>query len=180
MKRIYMTLMMIVALFIYIPHSRLSAQESLNEHLEPFRPFLGKTWKGRLSAPGSEQPQYDVSRWERALNGQAIRILHSVNDGLYGGETLLMWDEGKNSLVFFYFTTANFYTTGTMSYEDGKFISHEKVNRVHNGITEVRAIGEILPDGKMRSSSQYLQNGEWVKGHEIIYEEAADAEIVFR
>jgi hypothetical protein len=27
--------------------------------------------------------------------------------------------------------------------------------------------------------SKYLQNGDWVDGHTIVYEEAPDAEVVF-
>ena len=156
------------------------AQESLNEHFEPLRPLLGKTWKGKFIGGENAAPQYDVSRWERAMNGQAIRILHSVNNGAYGGETIIVWDAEKNSLIFYYFTTAGFYTTGTMSYANGKFESHEKVSPVHNGITEVKAVGELLPDGKMRSKAQFLQNGQWVDGHEILYEEAPGAEVIFK
>ena len=65
---------------------------------------------------------YDVSRWERALNGRAVRILHADNDGVYGGESIIMWDKEKESLVFYSFTTAGFCTHGTMKYENGKFI----------------------------------------------------------
>ena len=49
---------------------------SLDEHLEPFRSVLGKTWKGHFKNSTPERPQVDVARWERALNGKAIRILH--------------------------------------------------------------------------------------------------------
>src|SRR6185369_10383278 len=61
-------------------------QPSLKSHLEPFRPLIEKTWKGAFK--NSKKPTTDVMRWERALNGKAIRVLHSVNDGSYGGETI--------------------------------------------------------------------------------------------
>jgi len=154
--------------------------ESLNEHLEPLRPFIGKTWKGELRNPGSDKPGYDVSRWERAMNGQAIRILHSVNDGEYGGETIIIWDPKKQSLVFYYFTTAGFFTEGDISFENGKFISHEYVTGSKEGITEVKAIGELLPEGKLRSTSQYLQNGKWIDGHQFLYVEDPGAQVVFK
>ncbi|PYL41545.1 MAG: hypothetical protein DME29_10475, partial [Verrucomicrobia bacterium] len=67
----------------------------LNAHLEPLRPLLEKTWKGTFKDSKPDKPTVDVQRWERALNGQAIRILHSINDGAYGGETLLIWDEPR-------------------------------------------------------------------------------------
>ena len=54
-------------------------------HFGPLKPMLGKTWKAPLPAAGSEKPKFDVQRWELALNGQAVRILHSIADGEYGG-----------------------------------------------------------------------------------------------
>ena len=155
-----------------------SKETTLNEHLKPLQPFVGKTWKGK--APDAENPVYDVSRWERALNGQAIRILHSLNNGEYGGETIIYWDSEKESVIFYYFTTAGFYTHGTFEFEDDKFVSHEKVTGQASGISEVRATGELLPDGRLRTSSEYLKDGEWVEGHEFIYEEAPGAEVVFK
>lgn len=156
------------------------AQEQLAEPLKPFAPYIGKTWRGEFANSTPDKPVIDISRWERALNGQAIRILHSVNNGEYGGETILFWDKKNASLVFYYFTTAGFYTTGTAKFEEGKFISHEVVTGNQDGVTEVKAIGEILPGGKLRSSSQYFKNGEWVQGHEILYVEDANAQVIFK
>ncbi len=152
----------------------------LNEHLKPLSPFIGKTWRGKSPKAEPDKPFEDVSRWERALNGQAVRILHSVNEGAYGGETLIVWDRKKESLVFYYFTTDGFYTSGTIKIEDGKMISHEIVTGNENGITEVKSVGTILPDGKLHSKSQYLKNGEWVDGHEFYYDEDPKAIVVFK
>jgi hypothetical protein len=45
-------------------------------------------WHGTFISQ-NPKPASDVCRFERAPNGQAIRILHSVNEGIYGGETQL-------------------------------------------------------------------------------------------
>jgi len=153
---------------------------SLEEHLEPFRPFLGKTWRGEFKQSTPEKPQVDVSRWERALNGKAVRILHSINNGVYGGESIVVWDQKKQSLVFYYFTTAGFYTTGAMTFKDGKFTSHETVTGSAEGVTEVKATSELRPDGTMHSKSEYLKEGKWVPGHEVTYKEDPKAEVVFK
>lgn len=150
----------------------------LNPHLAPLAPFLGKTWRGEDAAPAGHMQ--DISRWERALNGQAVRVLHSLNRGEYGGETLIFWDAQKESLVFFYFTTAGFYTTGSMTIEGERMVSHETVTGNENGVTEVRATSEVLPDGRLHSKAEYLQNGTWVPGHEFYYTEDPAAEVVFR
>ncbi len=168
----------VVILFIF-PIS-IQAQEELSEHLAPLKPFTGKTWKGIFSGKDNDKMTRDVSRWERALNGQAIRIMHSVDDGVYGGESIVMWDPVKESLVFFYFTTAGFFTNGTIKFEDGQFISHEYVTGEKSGITEVIGTGKMLPDGRYLSKSKYLQNGKWVEGHEIFYVEDPDAKVILK
>ena len=84
-------------------------KKNLPSHLKPFENHIGKIFKGEFANSTLEKPVYDISRWERALNGNAIRIMHSANDVEYGGESIIMWDAKKESLVSWYFTTAGFY-----------------------------------------------------------------------
>jgi len=153
---------------------------SLDEHLEPFRSFLGKTWRGEFKNSKPEKPTIDVARWERALNGKAIRVLHSVNDGAYGGESIIRWDKDAKQLVYFYFTTAGFMTSGTMTVADGKVVAHEKVTGDANGVTEVRSTTELRPDGTMLTKAEYLKNGKPVSDREVLYKEDPKAEVKFR
>ena len=121
-------------------------QNLLSENLKPFQVFINKTFKGEFATSTPEKTVYDISRWERALNGNAIRIMHSVNNGEYGGESIVMWDTKKESLVSWYFTTAGFYTQATLHFENEKLISIEDVTGNKNVITQVKAIIELLPD----------------------------------
>ena len=91
-----------------------------------------------------------------------------------------MWDTKKESLVSWYFTAAGFYTQATLHFEDGKLISIEDVTGNENGITQVKAIIEILSDGQFLNSSKYFMNGNWVDGHKIHYKEEPDAQVVFK
>lgn len=156
------------------------AQETLINALEPFRPFIGKTFQGELTESTTEKPVVDISRWERALNGKAVRNLHSLNNGEYGGETIIYYDKNKQSLVYYYFTTAGFYTHGTMKFEGDTVISHEFVEGNEKGITEVKSIATIMKDGSLHNKSMYLKNGEWIEGHEATYVEAPDAKVIFK
>ncbi|MCB2204712.1 hypothetical protein KQI65_08180 [bacterium] len=169
----------ITLLLAFICVASLQAQE-LDKELRVFEPMVGKTWKGKLSEDGAEKEAWDVSRWERALNGKAIRILHSVNDGEYGGETMLYWNREKEELQFYYFTTAGFMTHGTIVANEDGYTAHEKVTGNQNGITEVRSRSVLQEDGSMLGTSEYLKNGEWVPGHSIHYHEDASAEVKFR
>ena len=153
---------------------------NLSEHLKPFEPYIGKTFKGEFANSTKEKPVIDISHWERILNGMAIKVTHSVNEGEYGGESIITWDTGKNSLVSSYFTTAGFTTNAVMHFEDGKLISLEDVTGNENGITKVKAIIEFLENGDLKNSSKYLIKDEWVDGHTIYYKEEPQAKIIFK
>ncbi|HWB04938.1 MAG TPA: hypothetical protein VG796_18055 [Verrucomicrobiales bacterium] len=153
---------------------------SLDKELEAFRPWLGKTWKGRFKSSTPEKPVVDVARWERALNGKAVRVLHSVNDGSYGGESIIRWDAEKKTLVYYYFTTAGFMTSGTMTISGGVITGMEKVTGGANGIAEVRSTTEIRADGTMLSKAEYLKDGKPSGGREVTYKEDAKAEVKWK
>ena len=157
-----------------------AAAVEMNPHFAPLAPLLGKTWRGTVSPPGAAKPSVDVSRFELALNGQAVRNRHSIDDGAYGGESFIVWEEAKQSLVYYYFTTAGFYTTGTMSVEDGAIVSHEIVKGSAGGVTEVKATSRLLPDGRLHVKTRYLKNGQWEDGRETFYVEDAQAVVRFK
>jgi hypothetical protein len=144
--------------------------------LARFEPFLDKTWKGLVDP---EKGVHDVARWERAIGGQAVRIVHSVADGAYGGETLVVWDRAREELVYFYFTTAGFYTQGTMSFDaEGRLVSREAVTGNEAGVTDVEATQELLPDGRMRVRTRMKRDGAWEDRGEVYYSVDPDAEVV--
>ena len=152
----------------------------LAEPLKPFAPLLGKTWKGEFANSTAEKPLFDTARWERALNGKAVRVLHSVNDGVYGGETIIIWDANKKSLAYWYFTTAGFRTEGTMKHEDGQLIGHEIVAGAAGGITEVKSTSKLLTDGRLHVKAEYLKDGKWGVGREVFYKETPQAKVTFK
>ncbi|MFA6232823.1 MAG: hypothetical protein WC824_01375 [Bacteroidota bacterium] len=158
----------------------LFAQEEIHEKLLPLKDLLGRTFKGKLSEPDAKNEMWDVMRFERALNGNAVRMLHSINEGEYGGETIIFWDEAKQSLMYYYFTTAGFYTQGTMQMVSGsKWTAHETVNGPADGITEVRSTGEFFRDGQLKTTSEYLKEGTWVQGHSVSYDPVTRIDVKF-
>lgn len=174
-------LFVVPALFLFATASITAGDRNqLDEALRPFAPLVGKTWKGEFKNSTPEKPLFDVTRWERALNGKAVRVMHSVNDGVYGGETIITWDAKKNTLVYSYFTTAGFRTEGTMKYQDGEWTGHEVVLGAAGGITEVKSTSKLLPDGRLRVTAEYLKDGKWGVGREIHYKESPDAKVVFK
>ena len=152
----------------------------LNEHLAPLAFLVGATWKGELSSSTPDKPVVDVLRCERALNGNAIRMLHSINDGEYGGETIVVWDPTEGVIVYYYFTTSGFYTRGTMELGEGHYTAHEAVTGNTNGITAVTSHAHLTPDGNFSVASQYFREGEWIEGHSVVYTPTPEAEVHFR
>ena len=65
----------------------------LAPELQVFAPYLG-TWEAEFDTPPGKPKMIDVSLWERHLNGKAIRTLHSINQGMYGGESIIFFDGG--------------------------------------------------------------------------------------
>ena len=152
----------------------------LNPNLEALRPLLEETWKGTFSNSKPDKPTFDVETWERALNGQAVRHIHSVNDGTYGGEALPFWDDERKIISVYYFTTTGFMSIGTLDFKDGKFIGHEDINGNADGITEVRSVSELLPDGKFHVRAEYLKDGKWTFGREATYEGSLESKVTFK
>lgn len=148
--------------------------------LKAFAPLLGKTWKGEFKGSTAKKPLVDVARWERALNGQAVRVLHSVNDGMYGGESLIVWDAKRKTLAYWYFTTAGFRTEGTMTHEKGQWVGRETVIGGAGGITEVKSTTRLLPDGRLQVKAEYFKDGKSGGSREVIYKVAPKAKVVFK
>ena len=151
----------------------------MSEHLASLSPFVGKTYKGELLHSTEDNPVYDIARWERALNGNAIRILHSVNNGEYGGETIIMWNPDKESLMSWYFTTGGILTNALVNVKGTKITSIEDVTGNNNGITKVKSIIELKQNGGFENRFKYLMNNIWVDGHQILYKEDPTASVLF-
>jgi hypothetical protein len=159
-----------------------ASEPALQAELEMFRPFLDSHWQGDLTGSDKDKKMIDRSSWSRALNGTAIKTVHSVNDGEYGGESIIFWDQQQQKIAYYYFTTAGFYTHGTMNYDPVTKVIEalEKVENNAQGITMVRSRSLLRQDGNLEVSSEYLQNGNWVKGHSALYQRVPSVEVKFR
>jgi hypothetical protein len=152
----------------------------LDEHLEPFRPFLGKTWRGEFKNSKPDKPTIDVARWERTVNGKAVRVVHSINDGYYGGESIIHWDRDKSQIRYYYFSTGGFNNVGTMTLTNNTITAVEQVFGNKEGVVEVRSTYELRPDGTMLNRSQYFKNGGETSTREVLYKEDPKAEVKFK
>ncbi|MBE0369986.1 hypothetical protein [Pseudoalteromonas aurantia] len=152
--------------------------ETLVDELVFLQPFLGG-WQADFAVPVGKPAMQDVSHWERALNGTAVRTLHSINAGMYGGESLIFWDDAKQEVVFYYFTTASFYTQGTIKrLSDGGFAAYETVTGSEEGITQVKSTTRYI-DNTMQVSTQYLKQQQWTAPQRRTYTRSTQ-QVIFK
>lgn len=130
--------------------------------------LVGQTYKSEPAEADSAEPS-DITTWDWALGGQAISSVHALEDGSYGGESLIYFDNETGGLAYVYVTTAGFRTEGTYRLnEDGSWVAEEDVIG-HESITKVRSSGRLRADGVLAGSSEYFRNGEWVPGRNALY-----------
>ena len=141
----------------------------------PFLPMIGKTWRGRHATQAGVE---DVMRWDWAVGGHAVRIVHSVNGGVYGGETLIFPDKDSGQLIFHYFTTGGFHTTGVIRpVGDGTWEIDETVHGA-DSVEQLRSRGTLGADGVYRTRSLQERDGAWVEFGGFDYREDATAQVV--
>ena len=169
--------------YILVPIIFISAQTKsktfLSEHLNGLKPFIGNTYKGNFINSTKENPMIDIISFERALNGNAVKVTHSVNNGEYGGETMVMWNSEKEGIQSWYFTSAGSLTIQNVQIKKDTFICIEDVAGNKNGITKVKTIIEVLHGNQIQKRTKYLMNNLWKDGSEIIYNKVNDLKPVF-
>lgn len=138
----------------------------------PFEAMVGKTWRGQGIGPNKAE---DIQRWEWAVGGHAIRIVHSVNNGAYAGETLIFRDKDSGNYIFHYFTTGGFHTTGTIRPVGA--VSYEIDETIHGakGFGALKSTGVLGADGVYRTRSKMEKDGKWVEFGGFDYREDATA-----
>ena len=134
----------------------------------PFAPMVGKTWRG--TGTGAAKVE-DVQRWEWAVGGHAIRVVHAVNGGVYGGETLIFRDKDSEKFIFHYFTTGGFHSTGTITpVGPGEYDTEETVHGSAQ-VESLRATGRLGADGVYRVRALRPEGEKWVESGGFDYRE---------
>jgi hypothetical protein len=170
-------LMLILIFSLSFGSTALSASQ-LIEELKIFEPFTEKTWVHQTGQSGSPDYFHDVIRWSVIMGGNAILTEHSVNEGVYGGYTLIFYDQKTDIIRCTYVTTGGFYTECTMKEEEGGIVILETVKGTRRGPKAVRSM--ITLEGELYIiKSQYQIENDWSKEEVRSYHEDAEALVVF-
>ncbi len=176
--RIKITILFFLPILSY--SENLGGIHDLSNHLKGLDPFIGKTFKGIFINSTPDKPNFDIKHWDRALNGNVVRITNSVNNGEYGGERLILWDPEQESLVSWYFSTAGIISNSVVEIEKNKLISIEDVSNNDNGILKIKTIYFLTKNGNLMYKIKYFMDDIWVDGYEMIYEVDLKAEVIFK
>lgn len=155
------------------------AAAELDPRLAPLAPYVGRTFTGLMSPPGTEPTTSDVQQWAEIMGGKAVRITHSINGGDYGGESLVFWDVARQTIAYWYVTTADFYTHGTMAAAGDSLVTHEQVVGNAGDITDVKGVWRRTSDG-LTVTSQMMVGGAWQGKRFTDYKETPGAVPSFR
>ena len=163
-----------ILFIIFTLGSFLRSEKPISEHLRPFKALLGNRYQGKYSNPQDGRLMDEVQHWERTLNGNAIKMTHSINNGEYGGVTIFMFDPEFQVLRSWYFDTAGSVKTANINYFNEKIIITEDVSKNKNGITKVKTIIEILDNLMLLKKTKYLMKNLWVDGNEVLFRETKE------
>lgn len=156
----------------------LVAAQGAADPLSMFDPLVGKTWKGEGTA-GEVAGKTDMITWERIMGGKAVLQTHSIDDGVYGGVTIFFFDPSQKTVIFHYFTTADFHSTGTVEQADnGDIVAVEHIHGLDN-LPEVRGRIVFHEEG-WETRASYLKDGKWVEGDGFRYFEAPGEPVLFK
>ena len=180
-KVLFLCLLAMLSLPYCVKAQDTKPQGQLTKELAMFQPYLG-TWYAVFEEKDGKPVVSDVSKWQRILNGKALKTIHSINDGAYGGESIIFWDKKQSKLVFYYFTTADFMTQGEIEIlSKNSFVAYENVDgqsEMSRGITKVRSTSTLDKD-QLTVATAYLKNGEWTKPQTRVYKRS-NKQVIFQ
>ena len=145
-----------------------------------FDNFIDKKFKGEFYNSTKEKPLIDVIYFERILNGEAIRISHSVNRGEYGGQYIITWNSDRGKIESYYFITGGEIRVSSVDITNNEISIKEDFSKNKNGIQKVKKIFRLDAEGSLENNIKYMINNMWIKSHEMIYSRNDSAKIIFR
>ena len=153
---------------------------NLSSHLNGSEIFIGKTFSGEFYNSTKDKPLKDIIYFERILNGKAISISHSVNDGEYGGKYIIMWNAEKNMVESFFFSTGGEIILSKATISVNNIIIEEDFSKNGNRIKKVKKIYKLNIDGTLENKIKYFINNVWVNSHSMRYVQSDSAKVIFR
>ncbi|MEO1251602.1 MAG: hypothetical protein AAFW81_04560 [Pseudomonadota bacterium] len=147
-------------------------EKTAYEPMAVFAELAGRSWRGEGTGPDGA-PIVDIAKYEMILGGRAFQATHRLESGVYGGRTIIFYDEAAEQHIFHYFTTAGFHTTGVIEPTEKGFSAVETVIG-HSDYAEVHS-DVVLEGDTLRVASRHVKKtGEMSEGEGMVYREIDD------
>lgn len=150
-----------------------SNAQSLQERLNPLKPFLGRTWKGDLKAPNGELISVSVRNFESIADGKVIKIIKKSEGKSDWGEGCFYWNDIEKKIAYFFIEGAGVFQTGFVKVEnnaitiEGTMTWPTQMNPQVKQSYEFKNTFEFTSDGKMIDKWFMNAFGPWQPGHVI-------------
>ena len=151
----------------------------LSEKIQGFEVFIGKYFKGETFNSTKTKLISEVIHFKRILNGQAIRIVHSINEGEFGGESIITWNQENNILESVYFSTGGNIKHSMVTLKENTITLVEDVSKNQNSIKKVKTTYYLNSYGQLKKETKYYINNMWIFSHNSNYTESKSSEIIF-
>ena len=153
---------------------------NLSSQLNGSERFIGKKFSGEFYNSTKDKPLKDIIYFERILNGKAISISHSVNDGEYGGKYIIMWNAEKNMVESYFFSTGGEIILSEATISANNIIIVVDFSKYGNRIKKVKKIYKLNKDGTLENKIKYFINNVWVNSHSMKYVQSDLARVNFK
>lgn len=147
--------------------------QDLNENLSILKPFLNKSWEGKLKAPDGSAEFKVVRNYQIILNGNAIKCTKSNIDLKNEGEGYFYWDDISKKVACFFIENGGVFYTGFVSNENNTIIIEGKISFPTQANPRIKQSFEFKNTfdfpGENKMTDCWFQNafGPWRPGHTI-------------
>ena len=180
LKKLLLSKKLIIFILVSTIYPNQLKKMNLSSHLNGSEKFIGKTFSGEFYNSTKDKPLKDIIYFERILNGKAIIISHSVNDGEYGGKYIIMWNAEKNMVESYFFSTGGEIILSEATISANNIIIVEDFSKNGNRIKKVKKIYKLNKDGTLENKIKYFINNVWVNYHSMRYVQSDLAKVIFR
>jgi hypothetical protein len=157
----------VIAFPILLLVASVGFSQELDEHLLVLQPLTDVTWVGHY-VESSDSGLVHVVRWEPILNGSGVRSTKEVTALNFRMETLYFWDWEKETIAFLRLSNRRIFSRGTVEFAENK-VTLVGRGVLSNSVSEFKQTFEIQADGTLDDHFYRKDDGEWVRGHRIVY-----------
>jgi len=147
--------------------------QTLDERLSPLKPFLNKTWTGKLKSPDGTKELKVIRTFEVLNKGNVIKCIKSNKELDNYGEGFFYWNDIEKKIAFFFIESGGIFQTGFITIEnniitiEGTMTWPTQMNPQVKQSYDFRNTFEFTSDGKMIDKWFMNAFGPWRPGHVI-------------